>query len=45
MISSTYGETALSERTCREWFQCFMSGDFDVEVLHGGVKGKIFENS
>ena len=31
MLLSTYDEAALSERTCREWFQHFKSGDFDVE--------------
>ena len=31
MLSSTYGEVAFSERTCREWFQRFKSGDFNVE--------------
>ena len=25
MLSSTYSEDALSERTCREWFQRFRS--------------------
>jgi len=36
MLSNTYGETAISERTCREWFQCFKNGDFDIEDRHGG---------
>ena len=40
----TYGEPALSERTC-EWFQRFKSGDFYVEGRHGGGKKKIFEDS
>ena len=44
MVSSSYDEAALSERTCREWFQRFKSGDFDVENRHGGGKVKIFEN-
>ena len=30
MFSSTYGEAAFSEGTCREWFQRFKSGDFDA---------------
>ena len=34
MFSSTYGEAALSVRTCCEWFQLFKSGDFDVENRH-----------
>ena len=45
MLSSTYGEAALSERTCFEWFQRFKSGDFDFKGQHGGGKEKIFENS
>ncbi|GFW05793.1 uncharacterized protein TNCV_602651 [Trichonephila clavipes] len=35
MLSNAYGEAAISERTCREWFQCFKNGDFDVEDQHG----------
>ena len=31
MLSNIYGEAAISERTCREWFQRFKNGDFDVE--------------
>ena len=45
MHSRTYSEAALNERTCREWFQRFKSGDFDVEDRHGGGKEKIFEDS
>ncbi|GFV35859.1 uncharacterized protein TNCV_2866191 [Trichonephila clavipes] len=35
MLSNTYGDAAISERTCREWFQRFKNGDFDVEDQHG----------
>ena len=45
MLSSTYGEATLSERTCREWFQRFKSGDFDIEDRHGGGNENIFEDS
>ena len=31
MLLNTYGEAAISERTCREWFQRFKNGDFDVQ--------------
>ena len=34
MFSSTCVEDSLSERTCREWFQRFKNGDFDVEDRH-----------
>ncbi|GFX20940.1 transposable element Tcb1 transposase [Trichonephila clavipes] len=35
MLSNTDGEAAISERTCREWFQRFKNGDLDVEGQHG----------
>ncbi|GFV43946.1 uncharacterized protein TNCV_492711 [Trichonephila clavipes] len=35
MLSNTYGEATISERTCRGWFQRFKNGDFDVEDQHG----------
>ncbi|GFW51447.1 mariner Mos1 transposase [Trichonephila clavipes] len=34
MLSNTYGEAAISERTCLEWFQRFKNGEFDVEDQH-----------
>ena len=45
MLSSIYGEAALSERTCLQWFQRFKGGDFDLEDRHDGGKEKIFEDS
>jgi len=45
MLSNTYGEAAISERTCREWFQRFMNGDFDVEDWHSGGREKVFEGA
>ncbi|GFS95201.1 mariner Mos1 transposase [Trichonephila clavipes] len=35
MLSNTYGDAAIIERTCREWFQRFKNGDFDVKDQHG----------
>ena len=32
MLSNTYGEAAISERTCREWFQRFKNGDFEDRI-------------
>ena len=40
ILSSTYGEAALSEWTRCEWFQRFKSGDSDLEDPYGG--GKFF---
>ena len=44
MLSNTYG-AAISERTCREWFQRFKNGDFDVEDRHIGGREKVFEDA
>ena len=45
MLSNTYDETAISERTCREWFQRFKNGDFDIEDRHGSGKDKVFKDA
>lgn len=31
MLSDTYGEVAISERTCREWFQRFKNGGRKIQ--------------
>jgi len=45
VLSNTYGGAAISERTCREWFQRFKNGDFDVEDRHIGGREKVFEDA
>ena len=45
MLSYTYGQAAISERTCHEWFQRFKNGDFDVEDWHSGGREKVFEDA
>jgi len=44
MLSNTYGEVTISERTCREAFQRFKNGDLDVEDRHSGGREKVFED-
>jgi len=44
MLSNTYGKAAISERTCREWFQRFKNGDFNVD-RHSGGREKVFEDA
>ena len=44
MLSNTYGEVAISERMCREWFQRFKNFNFDVEDRHSGGREKVFED-
>ncbi|XGW13289.1 hypothetical protein V3C99_013710, partial [Haemonchus contortus] len=45
MLFDTYGEQAPSERTCREWFQRFRNGDFDLKDRERSVQPKKFEDS
>ncbi|GFX56841.1 mariner Mos1 transposase [Trichonephila clavipes] len=45
MLSNIYGEAAISERTCREWFQRFKKGDFEVEGQYDGGREKVFEDA
>ena len=45
IISGTYGEATISERTCREWFQRVKNGDFVVEDRHSGGREKVFEDA
>jgi len=45
ILSNTNSEAAISERTCREWFQRFKNGDFDVEDRHSGGREKVFEDA
>ncbi|KAG5307583.1 MOS1T transposase, partial [Pseudoatta argentina] len=45
MLSNTYGEAAINERTCREWFQRFKNGDFDVEDRHSDGREKVCEDA
>jgi len=44
MLSNTYGKTAISERTCRE-FQRFKDGDSDIKDRHSGEREKIFKDA
>lgn len=45
MIVETYGEAAISERTCREWFQRYKMGDFGVEDKERPGPVKKFEDA
>lgn len=44
MLSNTYGKTIISERTCRNWYERFRSGDFQVEDRHSGGRDRAFED-
>jgi len=45
ILSNTYDEAVISERTCHEWFQRFKNSDFVVEDWHSGGREKVFEDA
>ncbi|EGI68934.1 Mariner Mos1 transposase [Acromyrmex echinatior] len=46
LLVKAYGErNALSERNCREWFQKFKNGEFDVEDKERSGKPKVYEDA
>lgn len=45
LLVEAYNEDALSERTCREWFQKFKKGDFDVKDKDRSGRPKIYEDA
>lgn len=44
LLQEAYGEHALSERSCREWFARFKSNDFDTEDKERSGGPKKFED-
>jgi len=45
LLIEAYGEAALSERSCREWFQKFKNGDFDIEDKERSGRPKVYEDA
>ncbi|KAM0729388.1 Mariner Mos1 transposase [Formica fusca] len=45
LLVEAYGEAALSERSCREWFQKFKNGEFDIEDKERSGKPKVYEDA
>ena len=44
MLVKTYGEAALSEGSCREWFQKFKNGESDIEDKECSGRPKVYED-
>ena len=44
MLVEVYGDSAPSDKTCREWFRRFKSGDFDEEDKERSERAKVFED-
>ena len=45
VLVEAYGESALSERSCREWFQKFKNNEFDVEDKERSGRPKVYEDA
>ena len=45
MLVERYGEAALSERSCLEWFQKFKNGEFDIEDKERSGRPKVYEDA
>ena len=44
-LKKVYGDAALTETTCRDWFRRFKDGDFDVDDRPREGRPKTFEDS
>jgi len=44
MLIEVYGDTASTDKSCREWFRRFKDGDFSVEDKSRSGQPKKFEN-
>ena len=44
-LQKVYGDAALSETTCRDWFSRFKDGDFDVDDRPREGRPKTFEDA
>jgi len=44
LFVEAYGDAALSERSCREWFQKFKNGEFDEDKERSG-RPKVYEDA
>ena len=45
LLVETYGEAVLSERSCREWFQKFKNGEFEIEDKERSGRPKVHEDA
>jgi len=45
LFIEAYDDAALSERSCREWFQKFKNSEFDVENKEHSERPKVYEDA
>ena len=44
-LVETYDEAALNETNCREWFQKFTNGEFDIDDKERSGRPKVYEDA
>ena len=45
LLVETYRMAALSEGSCREWFQKFKNGEFDIEDKERSGRPKVYKDA
>ena len=45
LLVETYGEAALGEKSCREWFKKFKNGEFDIEDKESSGRSKVYKDA
>ena len=45
LLVEAFGEVALSDGSCREWFQKLRNGEFDVEDKECSGRPKVYEDT
>ena len=45
LLVEEYGDAALRERSCREWFQKFKNGEFNVKDKEHSGRPKVYEDA
>jgi len=45
LVVEAYSHAVLSDRSCREWFQKFKNGEFDVEDKERSGRPKVYEDA
>jgi len=45
LVVEAYSHAVLSDRSCREWFQKFKNGEFDVKDKERSGRPKVYEDA
>jgi len=45
LVVEAYSHAVLNDRSCREWFQKFKNGEFDVKDKERSGRPKVYEDA